>query len=86
MSKALNAAVVQLLERFSPCVGSFVKSYPLVRQQLLSVDDSDFFLAISQRRVEKLVPLIAVPDALFKGWFKKVVCVPIFCPGLSMGF
>ncbi|KAJ3825016.1 hypothetical protein F5880DRAFT_1640792 [Lentinula raphanica] len=34
-----------------PCVESFFKAYPLATEQLLSADDSGYFLAISQRRV-----------------------------------
>ncbi|KAE9399788.1 fatty acid synthase [Gymnopus androsaceus JB14] len=54
-----------------PCVESFFKTYPLATQQLLSADDSGFFLAISQRRGQKPVPFIPVLDASFEVWFKK---------------
>ncbi|KAJ3886618.1 hypothetical protein GG344DRAFT_81530 [Lentinula edodes] len=54
-----------------PCVETFFKAYPLASQQLLSVDDSGYFLAISQRRGQKPVPFIPVLDASFEVWFKK---------------
>lgn len=57
-----------------PCVENFLKMYPLATQQLLSADDSGFFLAISQRRGQKPVPFIPVLNASFEVWFKKVVC------------
>jgi len=55
-----------------PCIESFSKTYPLATQQLLSADDSGFFLAVSQRRGQKPVPFIPVLDASFEVWFKKV--------------
>ncbi|KAJ3916064.1 fatty acid synthase [Lentinula edodes] len=54
-----------------PCVETFFKAYPLASQQLLSADDSGYFLAISQRRGQKPVPFIPVLDASFEVWFKK---------------
>lgn len=66
-----------------PCVETFFKAYPLASQQLLSADDSGYFLAISQRRGQKPVPFIPVLDASFEVWFKKVhvsLLIPIRMP------
>ncbi|KAJ3783459.1 fatty acid synthase [Lentinula aff. detonsa] len=54
-----------------PCVETFFKAYPLAAEQLLSADDSGYFLAISQRRGQKPVPFIPVLDVSFEVWFKK---------------
>ncbi|KAF5389975.1 hypothetical protein D9757_013855 [Collybiopsis confluens] len=54
-----------------PTIENFFKAYPLATNQLLSADDTGYFLAISQRRGQKPVPFIPVLDATFEVWFKK---------------
>ncbi|THV07258.1 fatty acid synthase [Dendrothele bispora CBS 962.96] len=55
----------------APFVATFFKSYPSATQQLLSADDTAYFLAIAQRPGQKPVPFIPVLDASFEVWFKK---------------
>ncbi|KAF5337910.1 hypothetical protein D9758_013124 [Tetrapyrgos nigripes] len=55
----------------TPFIETFFKSYPSATHQLLSADDSAYFLAIAQRPGQKPVPFIPVLDASFEVWFKK---------------
>jgi fatty acid synthase subunit beta len=67
-----------LLQNFSslddpmPFVEKFFEKYPLAAEQLLAVEESAYFLAISQRPGQKPVPSIPVLDASFEVWFSKV--------------
>ncbi|KAF9267936.1 fatty acid synthase [Marasmius fiardii PR-910] len=54
-----------------PFVETFFQKYPSAADQLLSADDTAYFLAISQRPGQKPVPFIPVLDASFEVWFKK---------------
>ncbi|KAL0065236.1 fatty acid synthase alpha subunit Lsd1 [Marasmius tenuissimus] len=54
-----------------PFVETFFQKYPSAADQLLSADDTGYFLAISQRPGQKPVPFIPVLDAGFEVWFKK---------------
>uniref|UniRef100_A0A0W0EUQ4 Putative fatty acid synthase n=1 Tax=Moniliophthora roreri TaxID=221103 RepID=A0A0W0EUQ4_MONRR len=54
-----------------PFVETFFQKYPSATEQLLSADDTGYFLAIAQRPGQKPVPFIPVLDASFEVWFKK---------------
>jgi fatty acid synthase subunit alpha len=70
----VNEGVKSLLQNFSslndplPFVKCFFKfeAYPLAAEQLLAAEDTAYFLAISQRPVQKPVPFIPVLDASFE--------------------
>ena len=55
-----------------PFVEKFFSAYPVAKEQLLSAEDTAFFLAIAQRPGQKPVPFIPILDATFEVWFKKV--------------
>ena len=71
-TKASFLQSYSLLDDPLPFADSFFKKYPLAAEQLLSAEDTAFFLAISQRPGQKPVPFIPVLDASFEVWFKKV--------------
>jgi len=62
----------------TPFVETFFKSYPSATHQLLSADDTAYFLAIAQRPGQKPVPFIPVLDVSFEVWFKKVCFFYLF--------
>lgn len=59
-----------------PFVDKFFLSYPLATDQLLSAEDTAYFVAITQRPGQKPVPFIPVLDSSFEVWFKKVCAIP----------
>jgi fatty acid synthase subunit alpha len=55
-----------------PFVKPLFKTYPEACHQLLAAEDKKYFLSIARRPGQKPVPFIAVLDANFELWFKKV--------------
>ncbi|WVQ81978.1 hypothetical protein IAT38_004105 [Cryptococcus sp. DSM 104549] len=59
------------LDKPTPTIDAFFKSYPRAQTQLVAAEDKAFFLAICQRPGQKPVPFIPILDATFEVWFKK---------------
>ncbi|KAI0923707.1 hypothetical protein AcV5_009181 [Taiwanofungus camphoratus] len=69
-----KASVIQsysVLDKPQAFINEFFKSHLLATEQLLALENKAYFLTISQRSGQKLVPFIPVLDADSEVWFKK---------------
>lgn len=59
------------LDNPSQFVEKVLSAYPQCQQQLLNIQDAEYFLLLCQKRGQKPVPFVPALDENFENWFKK---------------